>query len=101
MGAARNILVVAVGAFPQCSVKDISVSTRFGQPTPAPPELCAYDADLECSYFRRRPRSVCSQPDPKRYTWMPEDEDFTRMEWPQSVLLFLELPRFYNNYTLI
>lgn len=56
---------------------------RFGQPTPAPPELCAYDADLECSYFRRRPRSVCSQPDPKRYTWMPEDEDFTRMEWPQ------------------
>ncbi|XP_075980368.1 uncharacterized protein LOC142979379 isoform X6 [Anticarsia gemmatalis] len=59
---------------------------RFGQPTPAPPELCAYDADLECSYFRRRPRSVCSQPDPKRYTWMPEDEDFTRMEWPQSVI---------------
>ncbi|PZC74881.1 hypothetical protein B5X24_HaOG207078, partial [Helicoverpa armigera] len=59
---------------------------RFGQPTPAPAELCAYDADLECSYFRRRPRSVCSQPDPKRYTWMPEDEDFTRMEWPQSVI---------------
>ncbi|CAH2043452.1 unnamed protein product, partial [Iphiclides podalirius] len=59
---------------------------RFGQPAPAPPELCAYDADLECSYFRRRPRSVCSQPDPKRYTWMPEDEDFTRMEWPQSVI---------------
>ncbi|XP_031764665.2 uncharacterized protein LOC116412897 isoform X2 [Galleria mellonella] len=59
---------------------------RFGQPTPPPPELCAYDADLECSYFRRRPRSVCSQPDPKRYTWMPEDEDFTRMEWPQSVI---------------
>ncbi|XP_026495851.1 uncharacterized protein LOC113400488 [Vanessa tameamea] len=59
---------------------------RFGQPAPAPPEVCAYDADLECSYFRRRPRSVCSQPDPKRYTWMPEDEDFTRMEWPQSVI---------------
>ncbi|XP_045774292.1 uncharacterized protein LOC123873499 isoform X7 [Maniola jurtina] len=59
---------------------------RFGQPSPAPPEVCAYDADLECSYFRRRPRSVCSQPDPKRYTWMPEDEDFTRMEWPQSVI---------------
>ncbi|XP_063386355.1 serine-rich adhesin for platelets [Cydia fagiglandana] len=59
---------------------------RFGQPSPAPPELCAHDADLECSYFRRRPRSVCSQPDPKRYTWMPEDEDFTRMEWPQSVI---------------
>ncbi|CAH2092793.1 unnamed protein product [Euphydryas editha] len=59
---------------------------RFAQPSPAPPEVCAYDADLECSYFRRRPRSVCSQPDPKRYTWMPEDEDFTRMEWPQSVI---------------
>nr|XP_037874468.1 uncharacterized protein LOC101741769 isoform X3 [Bombyx mori] len=59
---------------------------RFGQPTPVPAELCAYDADLDCSYFRRRPRSVCSQPDPKRYTWMPEDEDFTRMEWPQSVI---------------
>ncbi|XP_052743270.1 uncharacterized protein LOC112045005 isoform X2 [Bicyclus anynana] len=59
---------------------------RFGQPSPAPPEVCAYDADLECSYFRRRPRSVCNQPDPKRYTWMPEDEDFTRMEWPQSVI---------------
>ncbi|XP_053611139.1 serine-rich adhesin for platelets isoform X3 [Plodia interpunctella] len=59
---------------------------RYGQPSPAPAEVCAYDADLECSYFRRRPRSVCSQPDPKRYTWMPEDEDFTRMEWPQSVI---------------
>ncbi|XP_048478956.1 uncharacterized protein LOC105386277 isoform X2 [Plutella xylostella] len=59
---------------------------RFGQPTPAPPELRAHDADLDCSYFRRRPRSVCSQPDPKRYTWMPDDEDFTRMEWPQSVI---------------
>ncbi|GBP52254.1 hypothetical protein EVAR_83115_1 [Eumeta japonica] len=53
---------------------------RYGQPNPAPEELCAYDADLDCSYFRRRPRSVCNQPDPKRYTWMPEDEDFTRME---------------------
>ncbi|KAL4709056.1 hypothetical protein ACJJTC_005917 [Scirpophaga incertulas] len=59
---------------------------RFGQPSPAPAEVSAHDADLECSYFRRRPRSVCSQPDPKRYTWMPEDEDFTRMEWPQSVI---------------
>ncbi|XP_045500455.1 uncharacterized protein LOC123697926 [Colias croceus] len=59
---------------------------RFGQPSPAPAELRAHDAELECSYFRRRPRSVCSQPDPKRYTWMPEDEDFTRMEWPQSVI---------------
>ncbi|KPJ16021.1 Regulator of G-protein signaling 12 [Papilio machaon] len=58
----------------------------FGQPSPAPAELCAHDSELECSYFRRRPRSVCSQPDPKRYTWMPEDEDFTRMEWPQSVI---------------
>ncbi|XP_041981892.1 uncharacterized protein LOC121735219 isoform X2 [Aricia agestis] len=59
---------------------------RFGQPAPVPAEVCAHDADLECSYFRRRPRSVCAQPDPKRYTWMPEDEDFTRMEWPQSVI---------------
>ncbi|CAG9788641.1 unnamed protein product [Diatraea saccharalis] len=59
---------------------------RFSQPTPAPPELSAHDADLECSYFRRRPRSVCSQPDPKRYTWMPEDEDFTRLEWSPSVI---------------
>ncbi|CAK1555851.1 unnamed protein product [Leptosia nina] len=62
------------------------ISPRFGQPAPPPAEVCAHDADLECSYFRRRPRSVCSQPDPKRYTWMPEDEDFTRMEWPQSVI---------------
>ncbi|KOB77486.1 putative serine/threonine-protein kinase, partial [Operophtera brumata] len=66
--------------------RNVFIPIRFGQPSPAPPELCAYDADLECSYFRRRPRSVCSQPDPKRYTWMPEDEDFTRMEWPQSVI---------------
>ncbi|XP_050665909.1 uncharacterized protein LOC126966076 [Leptidea sinapis] len=74
---------------------------RFSQPAPTPPELYAHDADLECSYFRRRPRSVCSQPDPKRYTWMPpEDEDFNRMEWPQSVSVIEDNAGWPQNYNV-
>ncbi|KAJ9586124.1 hypothetical protein L9F63_020229, partial [Diploptera punctata] len=51
---------------------------RYPPPAPPPPELCHYDDDIECSYFRRRPRGFCSA-DPKRYTWMSEDEESTRM----------------------
>jgi hypothetical protein len=56
---------------------------RYPPPAPPPPELCHYDDDLECSYFRRRPRALCNaaaaSADPKRYTWMTEDEESTRM----------------------
>ncbi|KAG7188965.1 hypothetical protein KM043_008563 [Ampulex compressa] len=41
---------------------------------------------IESSYFRRRPRSFCTIPDPKRYTWLPEDEESTRLEGPRPVL---------------
>ncbi|PSN48301.1 hypothetical protein C0J52_19251 [Blattella germanica] len=51
---------------------------RYPPPAPPPPELCHYEDDLECSYFRRRPRAFCNA-DPKRYTWMSEDEEATRM----------------------
>ncbi|XP_076240258.1 uncharacterized protein LOC143182854 [Calliopsis andreniformis] len=40
----------------------------------------------ESSYFRRRPRSFCTVPDPKRYTWLPEDEESTKLEGPRPVL---------------
>ncbi|XP_076679285.1 uncharacterized protein LOC143374756 isoform X2 [Andrena cerasifolii] len=40
----------------------------------------------ESSYFRRRPRSFCTVPDPKRYTWVPEDEESTKLEGPRPVL---------------
>ncbi|XP_019887672.1 uncharacterized protein LOC105280715 [Ooceraea biroi] len=41
---------------------------------------------IESSYFRRRPRSFCTVPDPKRYTWVPEDEESTKLEGPRPVL---------------
>ncbi|CAL7950178.1 unnamed protein product [Xylocopa violacea] len=41
---------------------------------------------IESSYFRRRPRSFCTVPDPKRYTWLPEDEESTKLEGPRPVL---------------
>ncbi|XP_061940120.1 uncharacterized protein LOC108003997 isoform X9 [Apis cerana] len=41
---------------------------------------------FESSYFRRRPRSFCTVPDPKRYTWLPEDEESTKLEGPRPVL---------------
>ncbi|XP_046144557.1 uncharacterized protein LOC114878668 isoform X3 [Osmia bicornis bicornis] len=41
---------------------------------------------IESSYFRRRPRSFCTIPDPKRYTWLPEDEESTKLEGPRPVL---------------
>ncbi|XP_066588399.1 uncharacterized protein [Prorops nasuta] len=40
---------------------------------------------IENSYIRRRPKS-CTIPDPKRYTWMPEDEESTKLEGPRPVL---------------
>nr|CAD7595190.1 unnamed protein product [Timema genevievae] len=49
-----------------------------------PPEF--YREDLECSYFRRRPHAFCNPAhDPKRYTWLPEDEECTRMERPRPI----------------
>ncbi|XP_017757735.1 PREDICTED: uncharacterized protein LOC108549035 [Eufriesea mexicana] len=53
--------------------------------------LSRYDFDdeadwIESSYFRRRPRSFCTVPDPKRYTWLPEDEELTKLEGPRPVL---------------
>ncbi|XP_069699614.1 microtubule-associated protein futsch isoform X3 [Periplaneta americana] len=59
---------------------------RYPPPAPPPPEFCHYDDDLECSYFRRRPRAFCNAADPKRYTWMSEDEESTRMERPRPIL---------------
>ncbi|XP_023707190.1 uncharacterized protein LOC111864256 isoform X6 [Cryptotermes secundus] len=63
---------------------------RYPPPAPPPPEFCHYDDDLECSYFRRRPRTLCNaaaaSADPKRYTWMTEDEESTRMERPRPIL---------------
>ncbi|XP_043471247.1 uncharacterized protein LOC122504277 isoform X1 [Leptopilina heterotoma] len=45
------------------------------------------DDDLiESSYFRRRPTSFCTVPDPKRYTWDTEDEDLTKLEGPRPVI---------------
>nr|XP_034178121.1 uncharacterized protein LOC117603258 isoform X2 [Osmia lignaria] len=41
---------------------------------------------IESSFFRRRPRSFCTIPDPKRYTWLPEDEESTKLEGPRPVL---------------
>jgi len=56
---------------------------RYPPPAPPPPDICHYDDDLECSYFRRRPRVLCSAAaaaaDPTRFTWMTEDEEATRM----------------------
>ncbi|XP_068081098.1 serine-rich adhesin for platelets [Anabrus simplex] len=63
---------------------------RYPPPAPPPPEMYPYDDDLECSYFRRRPKSLCSAADPKRYTWMPEDEEATRMERPRPIRPDLE-----------
>ncbi|XP_025988149.2 uncharacterized protein LOC105202015 isoform X2 [Solenopsis invicta] len=53
--------------------------------------LSRYDLEeeadwIESSYFRRRPRSFCTVPDPKRYTWVPEDEESTKLEGPRPVL---------------
>ncbi|KAJ8687363.1 hypothetical protein QAD02_023157 [Eretmocerus hayati] len=46
-------------------------------------ERRSYD-DEDSSYFRRRPKSICT--DAKKYSWLPEDEDITRLERPRSVL---------------
>lgn len=34
--------------------------------------------DLERAYLRRRPKSMCGV-DPRRYTWIPEDEEHCRL----------------------
>ncbi|KAK4874962.1 hypothetical protein RN001_014322 [Aquatica leii] len=46
-----------------------------------PPEIYPFDEEMECSYFRRKPRI-----DPRRYTWMPADDESVRLERPRSVL---------------
>ncbi|XP_043279271.1 uncharacterized protein [Venturia canescens] len=39
---------------------------------------------VESSYFRRRPTSFCTASDPK--SWLPEDEESSKMEGPRPVL---------------
>ncbi|XP_043265277.1 uncharacterized protein LOC122404938 isoform X1 [Colletes gigas] len=64
----------------------------YRQPHPSYPRgLYRYDFEdeadwIESSYFRRRPRSFCTVSDPKRYTWLPEDEESTKLEGPRPVL---------------
>ncbi|XP_015598809.2 uncharacterized protein LOC107269459 isoform X2 [Cephus cinctus] len=62
----------------------------YQQPYPNCPRGQRYDLEdedwVESSYFRRRPKSFCTVPDPKRYTWLPEDEESTRLEGPRPVL---------------
>ncbi|XP_014468959.1 PREDICTED: uncharacterized protein LOC106741436 isoform X2 [Dinoponera quadriceps] len=40
---------------------------------------------IDSSYFRPRPK-FCTVPDPKRYTWVPEDEESMKLEGPRPVL---------------
>ncbi|XP_031788431.1 uncharacterized protein LOC100678108 isoform X1 [Nasonia vitripennis] len=57
-----------------------------------PPRYGGYVEDdeeddwVESSIFRRRPKSFCTSFDHKRYTWLQEDEESTKMEKPRSVL---------------
>ncbi|KAK2586462.1 hypothetical protein KPH14_010736 [Odynerus spinipes] len=48
--------------------------------------LSRYDLEDDTEVFRRRPRSFCTISDPKRYTWLPEDEESIKMEGPRPVL---------------
>ncbi|XP_014610086.1 PREDICTED: uncharacterized protein LOC106789994 isoform X4 [Polistes canadensis] len=45
-----------------------------------------YDVEDDIEIFRRRPRTFCTVSDPKKYTWLPEDEESIRMEGPRPVL---------------
>ncbi|XP_076169063.1 uncharacterized protein LOC143147586 isoform X2 [Ptiloglossa arizonensis] len=64
----------------------------YRQPHPTYPRgLYRYEIEdeadwIESSYFRRRPTSFCTVSDPKRYTWLPEDEESTKLEGPRPVL---------------
>lgn len=58
--------------------------SRYPQPGgPNSNEFVQYDEDTESSYFRRRPTSFLTTADPKRYTWMPADEEAVRLEGPR------------------
>ncbi|XP_055684910.1 uncharacterized protein LOC129791033 isoform X2 [Lutzomyia longipalpis] len=58
---------------------------RYPPPGPVPHDILLYDEDLENSYFRRRPTSFLTGGDPKRYTWMPADEEAVRLEGPRPI----------------
>ncbi|XP_046825570.1 uncharacterized protein LOC124427110 isoform X2 [Vespa crabro] len=48
--------------------------------------LSRYHFEDDIEVFRRKPRSFCAVSDPKKYMWLPEDEESTRMEGPRPVL---------------
>ncbi|KAF7395890.1 hypothetical protein HZH68_009940 [Vespula germanica] len=48
--------------------------------------LSRYHLEDDIEVFRRKPRPFCTISDPKKYMWLPEDEESTRMEGPRPVL---------------
>ncbi|XP_025837065.1 uncharacterized protein LOC108734776 [Agrilus planipennis] len=44
-------------------------------------DIYSYNEESDCSYFRKRSRI-----DPRKYTWMPSDDESVRLERPRSLL---------------